>query len=199
VTERSRWRALASGGVALTALLTLAAARWATACYESALAERAAATTAAYLSLVTPAAKGGAGYELPRLLIESHAVGELAELTSRVEVYHGTAPLVRATAPPLPHALLERLRRQAAPQWNAGAAVAPLFDRNGGDVVGAIAVWPQTGPRPSIRTLLALVVALGTGAMAAGRAGEAGRRGQRGARRRAAWARSPPRAPDRRP
>src|SRR5438046_850325 len=79
--ERAGWRALAFGGVVLTALLTLAAARWATARYEGALAERAAATTAAYLSLVTPAAKGGAGYELPRLLIESHAVGELAELT----------------------------------------------------------------------------------------------------------------------
>jgi len=31
VTERSGWRALAFGGVVLTALLTLAAARWATA------------------------------------------------------------------------------------------------------------------------------------------------------------------------
>ena len=171
MTERSGWRALAFGGVVLTALLTLAAARWATARYEGALAERAAATTAAYLSLVTPAAKGGAGYELPRLLIESHAVGELAELTSRVEVYHGTAPLVHATGSPLPHALLERLRRQAAPQWNAGAAVVPLLDRNGWDVVGAIAVWPQSGAGPSIRTLLALLVALGTGAMAAGGAG----------------------------
>ena len=56
MTERSGWRALAFGGVVLTALLTLAAARWATARYEGALAERAAATTAAYLSLVTPAA-----------------------------------------------------------------------------------------------------------------------------------------------
>jgi multiple sugar transport system permease protein len=171
VTARSRWRALGFAGVVLAALATLGAARWASARYERGLAQRAAATTAAYLSLVTPAAKSGAGYELPRLLIESYAVGELAELTSRVEVYHRTAPLVHATAPALPHAVFERLRRQAAPQWHAGAVLAPLFDRDGWDVVGAIAVWPRAGAGPSIGTLLALLVALAAGAMAVGAVG----------------------------
>ena len=73
MTARSRWRALGFGGVVLAPLVTLGAARWAGARYERGLAQRAAATTAAYLSLVTPSARSGADYELPRLLIESHA------------------------------------------------------------------------------------------------------------------------------
>src|SRR6266704_3133152 len=107
---------------------------------------RSAASTAAYLALVTPAGPGGAGYDLARLLIRSRALDELPGLHARVEVYHGTAPLVHATAPGLAPETLDALRRRADVPWaGAGAArggrvaLAPLFDRQGWDVVGAVA------------------------------------------------------------
>src|SRR5207247_1390153 len=93
------WRVGALAAVGVAALLPVGVTRWARLRSERALAARSAASTAAYLELVTPAGPGGAGYDLARLLIRSRALDELPGLHARVEVYHGTAPLVDATAP----------------------------------------------------------------------------------------------------
>jgi len=140
------WRVGALAAVGVAALLPVGVTRWARLRSERALAARSAASTAAYLALVTPAGPGGAGYDLARLLIRSRALDELPGLHARVEVYHGTAPLVHATAPGLAPETLDALRRRADVPWaGAGAArggrvaLAPLFDRQGWDVVGAVA------------------------------------------------------------
>src|SRR5439155_421540 len=67
MTALPRWRAGALLAAAGSALLTLALARWAARRYEAAFARRSAATTAAYLALVTPPAPVGADYSLPQL------------------------------------------------------------------------------------------------------------------------------------
>src|SRR3989442_11980592 len=53
-----RWRIAAGAVVVFTALAALAAAHWAAARYVRATAERLAATTAAYVSPLSPAARG---------------------------------------------------------------------------------------------------------------------------------------------
>jgi len=101
MTALPRWRAGALLAAAGSALLTLALARWAARRYEAAFARRSAATTAAYLALVTPPAPVGADYSLPQLFIQTRSLNALPGWTPRVEVYHGTAPLLEAGAPPL--------------------------------------------------------------------------------------------------
>src|SRR5207245_302589 len=137
-----RWRAGALLAAAGSALLTLALARWAARRYEAAFARRSAATTAAYLALVTPPAPVGADYSLPQLFIQTRSLNALPGWTPRVEVYHGTAPLLEAGAPPLTPGVLDRLRGQAGASWRRGVALAPLFDRDRWDVVGAVAIRP---------------------------------------------------------
>jgi len=69
--------------------------------------------------------------------------------TSDVEVYFGTAPLVEATAAPLSPDDLQRLG--SGGRWRDGAALVPLKDRDGREVVGAVAVRPRPiphGPLP---------------------------------------------------
>src|SRR5438445_2275641 len=105
-------------------------------------ARRSAATTAAYLALVTPPAPVGADYSLPQLFIQTRSLNALPGWTPRVEVYHGTAPLLEAGAPPLTPGVLDRLRGQAGASWRRGVALAPLFDRDRWDVVGAVAIRP---------------------------------------------------------
>src|SRR5207244_2421353 len=105
-------------------------------------AQRPAATAAAYLALVAPPSRGGADYDLPRLLIEARALDGLPDFTGRLEVYHGTAPLVQATARPLAPGRFEQLRRQAVARREGAATLAPLFDRDGWEVVGAVAARP---------------------------------------------------------
>src|SRR5207302_1983139 len=129
-----------------------------------ALAARDATAAAAYLTIVTPSPpRGGAGYDLPQLLIRARALEELPGFSGRFEIYHATAPLVRATAPPLPAATLQRLRREVAVRWTGEAALAPLLDRDGWDVVGAVAARPAAGTWPvspwSLGALLLLLVA----------------------------------------
>src|SRR5205807_10578277 len=107
--------------------------------------------------------RGGAGYDLPQLLIRARALEELPGFSGRFEIYHATAPLVRATAHPLPAATLQRLRREVAVRWTGEAALAPLLDRDGWDVVGAVAARPAAGTWPvspwSLGALLLLLVA----------------------------------------
>jgi multiple sugar transport system permease protein len=59
-------------------------------------------------------------------------------------VYFGTAPLVDATAAPLSPDDLVQL--EAGGRWRDGAALVPLKDRDGQEVVGAVAVRPRPAP-----------------------------------------------------
>jgi hypothetical protein len=135
----TRWRVGAFGGSVLTAALTLVAVRGATAGYEREFVEQSAVTIAAYLSFAAPPDRGGADYDLAQLLIQARALATLLG-SSQVEVYHGTAPLVHAIAPPLRPAELDRLRREETTRWDGDAALAPLLDREGWEVVGAVRV-----------------------------------------------------------
>src|SRR5881409_2159401 len=101
MTAFARWRAEALVAMAAGALLPLVLAQRARGRYERALAAREATAAAGYLTIVTPLARGGAGYDLPQLLIRARALEELPGFSGRFEIYHATAPLVRATAPPL--------------------------------------------------------------------------------------------------
>lgn len=108
-------------------------------------AEREAAThagqsAAAYLTFVTPAIRGTAGYDLTRLLAMARRLSSQAGWAGQVEVFLGTAPLVRATAAPLPSALFATLRDREAATLHDDAMLVPLKDRDDWDVVGAVAV-----------------------------------------------------------
>jgi ABC-type sugar transport system permease subunit len=163
MTALARWRAGALATLAAGALLPLALAHVARDRYARALAARDATAAAAYLTIVTPLARRGAAYDLPQLLIRARALEELPGFSGRFEVYHATAPLVRAIAPPLPAATLQRLRREVAVRWTGAAALAPLFDRDGWDVVGAVAARPAVRTWPlspwSLAALLLFLVA----------------------------------------
>ena len=168
------WRRVgAFGGSVVAAALTVVTVRGATAGYERDLTERSAVTIASYLSLVAPAVRGGPDYDLAQLLIQARALATLLELP-QLEVYHGTAPLVHAVAPPLPPAELERLRRDETTEWDGNAALTPLLDREGWEVVGAVrvsrprlhVVWLEWG----LPVLLLVTVALAaSSALAVGR------------------------------
>ncbi len=156
--------------VAVSAALPLGAARLATRRYARGFAERSAVTIAGYLALVGPASKDRTDYDLPLLLIRARALETLPGWTPLVEVYHATAPLVHATAPPLAPAELSRLRREQVAAWQSGGGtvVAPLFDPDEWDVVGAVAVRaPRLGPAWLKWWVLAMViVTIGLGAKA---------------------------------
>jgi len=150
--------------MAAGALLPLVLATRARNGYERTLAARNATTTAAYLTIVTPVARRvGAGYDLPQLLIRARALDELPGFSGRFEIYYATAPLLRATAPPLGAATLQRLRREGAVRWTGEVALAPLLDRDGWDVMGGVAARPDAGTWPvspwSLGALLLLLVA----------------------------------------
>ena len=163
MTAFARWRAGALVAMAAGALLPLVLGQRVRGRYERALAAREATAAAGYLTIVTPLARGGAGYDLAQLLIRARALEELPGFSDRFEIYHATAPLVRATAPPLAPATLQRLRREVAVRWTGDAALAPLLDREGWDVVGAVAARPAAGIWPlspwSLGALLLLLVA----------------------------------------
>jgi multiple sugar transport system permease protein len=163
MTELARWRAAACVALAAGAVLPPVAVWSARARYQRVLAGRDATAAAAYLALVTPAARGGGGYDLPQLLIRARALEGLPGLGSSFEIYNRTAPLVRATAPPLPPAVLERLRRDRAVRWTGDATLAPLTDRAGWEVVGGVAARPHPYGWPlgpwSLAALLLFLVA----------------------------------------
>jgi len=176
VRALARWRALAGAAVLLSILLALGAARWAAARYERAFSLRIATTTATFLSLVTPAARGGgADYELSRLLVEARALETLPGWTPAVEIYHGTAPLLHSTAPALAPEDLAWLRRHEVARWAAGSALAPLKDRDDWEVVGAVrvrAARPEASRGvPGGWTLRAALLALAVGAAVVGAIG----------------------------
>jgi ABC-type sugar transport system permease subunit len=144
--------------------------------YERAFAFRMAGTTAAYIVAVTPppppppppspparvhrragrvapppppapppsSISASRSYDLPSLLTQARALRTLPGWTSDVEVYFGTAPLIEATAAPLSPEELQRLA--AGARWRNGAALVPLKDRDGQEIVGAVAARPRPMP-----------------------------------------------------
>jgi len=106
-----RWRSGAGIAVVASSVLVLVTVRWASGRAERGLARRVAAATAGYLALVARPARGSADYDLSRLLIEARALDGLPGFAAPLEVFHGTAPLVHATARPLSPALFDRLRQ----------------------------------------------------------------------------------------
>ena len=134
---------------------------------EHEAAARAARTAAAFLAIVTPSTSGGAGYDLVQLLAQSRGLGRLPGWAGRIEVYHGTAPLVRATAAPLSADVFAELRDREATRFLEGAMLAPLKDREDWDVVGAVAVTPvATEPVLAGWNLVFLVAFAITGGLA---------------------------------
>lgn len=172
MTRLGRWRGVGALALGVAVVAPLGVVRWARDRSAQALAERDAAAVAGYLQVVTPAARGGADYDLAQLLIRARALDRLPGWSARVEVYHATAPLVRATAPPLGADVLERLRRKVAVRWvgESEVALAPLLDRDGWDVVGAVAArsgedgWPVT---PWLAAALLLLLVAGVQALRA--------------------------------
>jgi len=174
------WAAGAAAGAALAAALSLIVVHAAQRHYERAFAFRIARTTAAYIAAVTPppppppppprarvrrpgrraapvqpppppasTTAASRSYDLPSLLTQARALRTLPGWTSDVEVYFGTAPLVEATAAPLSPDDLQRLG--SGGRWRDGAVLVPLKDRDGREVVGAVAVRPRRiphGPLP---------------------------------------------------
>ncbi|HYS20882.1 MAG TPA: hypothetical protein VEO73_07320, partial [Gemmatimonadales bacterium] len=66
VSGLARWRFAAGAVAVLTALAPLVLAHWGAARYARGTAERLAISTAAYMELVSPAARGSSDYDLPR-------------------------------------------------------------------------------------------------------------------------------------
>jgi ABC-type sugar transport system permease subunit len=176
MSDGRRWRLVAGGAVLLTGLASVAAARWAARGYAREGAERLAATTAAYFTLVTPAAPGSSDYDLGQLFIQAHALARVPGWSTRFEVYHGTAPLVTGQARPLPIATLLALRQRETVVWSGGEALAPLLDRDQWDVVGAVAARPVPTGWPGVLAFGALLLAILSGWRAAGRVGPGGGR-----------------------
>jgi len=172
------WAIGATAAAAFAAALTLAVTHGIERRYERAFGFRIARTTAAYITAVTPppppppppVRRRGRGsiarpqapvapvpqspasrsYHLPSLLTQARGLRMLPGWTTEVEVYFGTAPLVDATAPPLsPDDLLQL--DSIGGRWREGSALVPLKDRDGREIVGAVAARPRrvpTGPLP---------------------------------------------------
>ena len=97
------------------------------------------------------ATQASRSYDLPSLLTQAKALRTLPGWTSDVEVYFGTAPLIEATAAPLAPDDLPRVGGPGGGWWRDRAALVPLRDRDGREVVGAVAVRPRPlphGPLP---------------------------------------------------
>ncbi len=92
----------------------------------------------------TPLSPAARSYDLASLLTQARALTTLPGWSSEVEVYFGTAPLVDATAPPLSPEDLSRLA--AGRRSRNGFALVPLMDRDGQEVVGAVALRPRPAP-----------------------------------------------------
>jgi ABC-type sugar transport system permease subunit len=128
---------------AAAAFAVLSLVRWEDRRFARAAAVRIAASTAAYLAVVTPPARADStDFDLAQLLVQARALTTLPGWTSPVEIYHGTAPLVDAAAPPLPAAELA----STTPRWREGVVFVPLrgpAPEGEGDVVGVVAVRPS--------------------------------------------------------
>ena len=141
------WRLGAALVAALAGLGALGVGHWVARRAERQAAGQAAQTAAAYLAFVTPAAAGSQGYDLARLLALARGLNTITGWTGQVEVFHGTAPLIRATAPPLPTDVFAVLRDREAATAHGDVMLVPFKDRDDWDVVGAVAVrWGHVAP-----------------------------------------------------
>jgi multiple sugar transport system permease protein len=181
------WAAGAATAATVAAALVLIVVTIAQRRYERAFAFRMAGTTAAYIAAVTPPppppppprpvprgrrrtptpqpqpapapaslSPAARSYDLPALLTQARALRTLPGWSSDVEVYFGTAPLVDATAAPLSPDDLWHLA--AGGRWRDGAALVPLKDRDGQEVVGAVAVRPRPVPHGPLPGGLGFVI-----------------------------------------
>jgi ABC-type sugar transport system permease subunit len=142
MTGTRGWTVLVTTVAAAVAVAVLALARWEEGRFARAAAVKIAASTAAYLAVVTPPARADSNdFDLAQLLAQARALTTLPGWTSPVEVYHATAPLVDAAAPPLPPAELGR----TGSRWRNGVVLVPLLGPPDGDgaVVGVVAVRPR--------------------------------------------------------
>ncbi|HEX9705659.1 MAG TPA: sugar ABC transporter permease [Gemmatimonadales bacterium] len=163
MTRPAPARVAAVAGALLSVAAVLAAAWRAGERYATAYALRSAATISHYLAVVTPPARDRAsGYDLAPLLVQARGLATLPGLGVQVEVYHGTAPLVRATGPSLSPDAFDEIRGRDSAEWVHGQGVAPLWDKNERDVVGAVAARPKriASPLLSLWLLVGLLVAL---------------------------------------
>lgn len=149
-----------------SAALALALSQLAMRSYGRLCAERTAHTVADYVRLVTRAAKPPArGYDLPQLLIRVRGLDALP-LVAEIEVYAATAPLMDATATPIPPAALAALREGAGTVWTDRRVLAPLRAPQDSLVVGAVSVraavlapgWVGGFGVPAFLVLLPVVV-----------------------------------------
>lgn len=157
----------------LGTVLAFLVARAAAIHYARLSAERCALTIAAYLPVVAPPATASGDNDLEQLLVQARGLALLPGWDGAVEVYHGTAPLIEATAPPLSPGQLERLRRVETIEWleSGRVVLVPFMDRERWDVVGAVAVripasqaswgngWGWLGIVPAIFVMLLAALA----------------------------------------
>lgn len=159
----------------IVGLAALAAARIVTHRAEIDTARRSANSAAAYLALVTPSEPHASTYELVQLLAQARGIGTLPGWVDMVEVYHGNAPLVHATAAPLPQPTLDELREREVPLLIGGEVIVPLKDKDDWDGVGAVAVQVVSTDDATLGgwgIVLVLVLAgIGAAAPGLGRAG----------------------------
>jgi len=164
MTGLREWRAVASVALAAGILLPLALARGAGPLRARAGRARGGAV-AAYLTVVTPpprAGRGG-GYDLPAAPDSGPGARRAAGVLWTVRDYHATAPLVRATAAPLPAATLQRVAERPPSAGPATRRSRHCSIRDGWDVVGAVAARPAALAWPvspwSAGALLLLLIA----------------------------------------
>jgi ABC-type sugar transport system permease subunit len=155
VTRLAAFRAagVAAAGVTLAAayLATTGSHRFA----ERRYAERTAGSAAAYLAAVTPAKNGV--IDPADFLRRVRVLVTLPEWAPDVEVYLGTAPLVRATDPSLPLSTIAELTGRGGPEWMNGTALAPIPGPTVGRTVGVVRVRPHLPEDPSIPWVLGLL------------------------------------------
>lgn len=164
-----RARAVQLGAAGLVAVAVVLVGRWLGGGFERAYGLRAAASAAAYLALVSPAARADRQrYDLPQLIAQARALATLPDWRDTVEVYYGSIPLLRATAPPLAPTLVGRLDTAGAPLWQDGAAFAALRGPRAAGIVGVVRLVPR-GIRPGwvwlgpglVAFLIAMIVVAG--------------------------------------
>jgi ABC-type sugar transport system permease subunit len=163
VTAWGAVRAVAVAGVAAAVVLPVLVARRGARAAAAARAERTAWAAAGYLSRVAPRQAGGTGFDLARLHVAARRLAARLDPAARLEVYHGTAPLVAAGAPPLTVAELGALERREAAHWHGDRVRVPLKDPDQWDVVGVVEVgrervglWGRGGVRLGATALLTL-------------------------------------------
>jgi len=137
---------------------------------ERRYAERTAASAAAYLALATPGTRGTPEEaDAGELLGRARALSALPGWTADLEVYLGTAPLIRGTDPPLALATVAALAPGSAPRWIDGAAFAPLTGPVPGRSAGAVRIRPRAASdpfEPWLTGLLGLTACAGLAAAA---------------------------------